>query len=399
MLQQQCGVVTRAQALSSGMTPKQVEARLRSGRWQRLHPGVYATFTGNPRRSAFLWAALLRAGNEAVLSHYTAAELHGLAATPATTIHVTVPSGQLVSPICGVALHYSSRLGQARHPARTPPQTRIEETVLDLAAGAASLDEALGWIFRACGSRKTTAARLAATLGSRGRVRWRTELSAALGLGADGVHSLLEFRYVSRVERPHGLPAGTRQYQVTRDGQHQYQDVTYQAFGVVVELDGRVAHPEELRWRDIRRDNASAVDGQQTLRYGWADVTERPCEVADEVGALLFGRGWNGRLRGAAGPASSPPGQPAEPDPPKDLVPTRATGVPGLTRPPGPAVLLPDPGWPARPALARTGRAGPVRLGLACRLTRTGPLRPDPFRPLRPDPFRPPRPPSPATVA
>jgi very-short-patch-repair endonuclease len=89
------------------------------------------------------------------------------------------------------------------------------------------------------------------------------------------------------VERPHGLPVGTRQFRVTRAGQHQYQDVTYQAYGVVVELDGRGAHPVELRWRDIHRDNATTVAGQLTLRYGWADVSEQPCQVAAQVGAAV----------------------------------------------------------------------------------------------------------------
>jgi hypothetical protein len=174
--------------------------------------------------------------------------------------------------------------------------------VLDLTTVSASLDVALGWIFRACGSRTTTPNRLAAALALRDRVRWRTELGAALGLGAQGVHSLLEFRYVNRVERPHGLPSAVRQYRVTRSGQRQYQDVTYQAYGVVVELDGRAAHPVEFRWRDIRRDNASATEGQVTLRYGWPDVTQRPCLVATEVGAVLSRRGWDGRLR-RCGPA------------------------------------------------------------------------------------------------
>lgn len=162
LLERQCGVLTGAQALGCGMTRKQVEARLRSGRWPRLHPGVYATFTGDPRGSALLWGALLRAGDAAVLSHHTAADLHGLTVSPATAIQVMVPSGQRVSAISGVALHYSRRVAQARHPVRTPPQTRIEETVLDLAAGAPGPDEALGWIFRACGSRKTTPDQLAA---------------------------------------------------------------------------------------------------------------------------------------------------------------------------------------------------------------------------------------------
>jgi hypothetical protein len=126
------------------------------------------------------------------------------------------------------------------------------------------------------------------------------------GLGADGVHSLLEFRYVTRVERPHGLPDGTRQYRVTRSGRHQYQDVTYQAYGVAVELDGRVAHPEERRWRDIRRDNASAVDGQQTLRYGWADMTDRPCGRRRGGGRAV--RTWLGRMPAPLRPRLPAPG-------------------------------------------------------------------------------------------
>ncbi|MEP7023713.1 MAG: hypothetical protein ABJB47_07860 [Actinomycetota bacterium] len=40
--------------------------------------------------------------------------------------------------------HRSPRLLQARHPARTPPRTRVGETALDLAQQSADLDEALG---------------------------------------------------------------------------------------------------------------------------------------------------------------------------------------------------------------------------------------------------------------
>ena len=297
LLDYQAGVLSRAQAQRAGMTSKQIETAARSGRWQRLHAGVYAAFTGEPGHVALLWAAVLRAGPKAVLSHHSAAELQGLMARPIQAIHVMVPAGSQIAPISGVVLHYSSLVARERHPALRPPQTRIEETVLDLAGGTASLDEALGWIFRACGSRKTTPERIAAAMARRARMRWRAELAAALGLGADGVHSLLEFRYVSRVEQPHGLPPGTRQCRVIRAGQRQYQDVTYQAYGVVVELDGRAAHPVELRWRDIRRDNASIAVGQATLRYGWADVTQRPCLAAVEVGAALARRGWDGRLR------------------------------------------------------------------------------------------------------
>ena len=293
----QNGVLTLAQAHACGLTDKYVVAALRSGRWQRLYGGVYGVFSGPPPRATQLWAAVVRVGPGAVLSHQSAAELYGLLPTPAHTIHVMVSRGRRVAPVAGLVVHHSGRLAEARHPVLSPPRTRVEETVLDLAVSAASLDDALGWVLRACGGRRTTPERLAAAMALRRRVRWRTELSASLGLAAQGVHSLLEFRYVNRVERPHGLPEADRQDPVVRVGRRQYQDVTYREYGLVVELDGVAAHPAEERWRDVYRDNANHAVGQVTLRYGWAAVTERPCFVAGQVAEALAARGWTGTPR------------------------------------------------------------------------------------------------------
>ncbi len=189
-------------------------------------------------------------------------------------------------------------LRAARHPVVTPPRTRIEETVLDLTQTAATFDEAIDWIIRGCGSRRTTPERLAAAMHERARMRWRVKLGTAVG----GIHSMLEYRHVYGVERPHGLPRGTRQARAVRRGRSQYRDQLYEEFGVCVELDGQLAHPAAARWRDIRRDNASAAAGLITLRYGWADVTHRPCEVAAEIGTVLSSRGWTGTPR-RCGPA------------------------------------------------------------------------------------------------
>ena len=292
LLMLQDGTLTRAQALNMGLTDKAISARLRSGRWQRLYPGAYAAFSGEPARSAWLWAAVHSAGPHAVLSHQTAAEIYGLVRQATGPIHVTVPSGARVVRRPGIALHHSRRVAQARHPALLPPRTRIEETVLDLTQAAGSLDRALDWVFRACGSRLTTADRIGAAMSLRLRMRWRAELACALGLAEDGVHSLLEGRYADGVERAHGLPVGTRQQRVRRACRSQYQDVSYDGYRTIVELDGSATHRADTRWRDIRRDNANVAEGWVTLRYGWADVTERACEVAAEVAAALRQRGW-----------------------------------------------------------------------------------------------------------
>jgi hypothetical protein len=274
-----------------------MENLIRYRRWQRLHRGVYAAFTGDPPRAAMLWAAVLRAGSRAILSHETAAELDGLLDKPSNVIHVTVPNPQHRQPVTGLVIHRSSRAIGVRPSGRFPPRTMTEETVLDLAQAAASFDDVMSLLARACQRRLTTPFLLSETLGQRAKMRWRAEIELALRDVASGVHSPLEHRYVRDVERAHGLPKPERQAQAVQRGRLIYRDARYREYGVVVELDGQASHPDEQRWQDKRRDNAAAATGLVTLRYGWADVTERPCETAREVATVLGQRGWPGPLR------------------------------------------------------------------------------------------------------
>jgi very-short-patch-repair endonuclease len=293
----QHGVLTRRQAHECGLTDEQIEARLRGGRWQRLLGPVYATYTGVPPRRAQLWAVVLRAGKGAVLSHETAAELAGLLDQNSAPVHVTLPADRRIASIPGVVLHTSARAEQARHPIRRPPQTRIEETVLDLTQRAPTLDEALGWVATACGRRFTTPERILTAMNQRRRVRWRAELVAALRDVEAGCHSLLELRYLRDVERRHGLPVAARQVVMIRRGGRWYDDVRYAEYHTRVELDGRAAHPDQARWRDARRDNAAVVEGDTVLRYGWTDVAESSCALAAQVGTILRRNGWTGSPR------------------------------------------------------------------------------------------------------
>jgi len=131
----------------------------------------------------------------------------------------------------------------------------------------------------------------------RRRLRWRGDLTFALTDIGQGVHSMLEYRYLHAVERPHRLPAAVRQAPVASDGRKYYLDNLYEDYDVCVELDGRQAHPDDRRWLDVRRDNAVATGGLVTLRYGWADVTSRACATAAEIAAVLRSKGWPGGPR------------------------------------------------------------------------------------------------------
>jgi hypothetical protein len=287
LAQIQHGVLSAQQALGGGLNRDMIRSRVRTGRWRPLHNGVYATFTGTPPREAILWAAVLRAGSGALLSHATAAELHRLVDWPSAAIHLTIPASRRVVPIRGVVLHLTARAEQAAHPTQLPPRTRIEETVLDLAQAAATAEDACGWITKGLSRRLTTQDRLSRALSRRQRVRFRAELCEVLSADFAGIHSLLEYRYVKWVELPHGLPNGKRQVLAVRDGRREYRDVLYDEYSLIVELDGRAAHPGETRWRDIRRDNAAAASGRMTLRYGWDDIRLHSCVVADQVHRAL----------------------------------------------------------------------------------------------------------------
>jgi hypothetical protein len=273
-----------------------IKFRISSQRWTQLYPGVYATFTGPPSRNARLWAAVLLAGSGAVLSHETAAELHRLTDKASQTIHLTIPGQRRVRAAEGLCLHRSTRAFEVSRARGFPPRTTVEETVLDLTQLAMSFDDVCGWVTRAIARELTNETRLHVAMTKRERLRWRADLDEVLEAAVTGDHSVLEFRYHRDVERAHGLPEPDRQVPfAAKDGRHGRRDRMYQEYGVVVELDGRLAHPEENRWKDKARDNAAAAARQQSLRYDWAAVTQRPCATAAEVAGVLRNHGWQGR--------------------------------------------------------------------------------------------------------
>ena len=160
LIMMQRGVIGRDQAIDAGLNGASINTLLRTNRWQRLHCGVYATFTGVPRHEALLWAALVRAGPDSMLSYMTAASLFGFADSSRgreSPIHVTVPWDKHLSQIRGVVVHRSRRAHDGRHPYLLPPRTRIEATVLDLVEDADTIEDAFAWICRAVGKGLTNA--------------------------------------------------------------------------------------------------------------------------------------------------------------------------------------------------------------------------------------------------
>jgi hypothetical protein len=268
---EQHGVVAKKQIDDVGIGRGSLGHRLKSGQWRRVHRGVYAAFTGELTREARLWAAILRAGRGAVLSHETAAELQRLTDEPSPAIHVTVPASRRPAqnkPIPGVVIHRSRHIQAQELPEWELPRTRIEYT---------------------------TAVLLRAAAVERKRMRWRKWLDDALTDVAEGVYFHIEWHYRRDVELAHGLPKGVRQPSRVIGGGKDLKEFGYSGHSLRVELDGRIYHTGEGVAKDQRRDTVSLAAGDvRTLRFGHVDVTERACTTAALVAAALRGGGWDG---------------------------------------------------------------------------------------------------------
>jgi len=290
---QQAGLVTSRQASDAGMPKSATISKVKSGRWKRIYPGVFATFTGPIGRNARLWAIVLYAGPDARLSHETAAELLGLSDARSRLIHLTIPAHRKVKPPQGVMVHRSRYIAPAWRPVGLPPHTFVEETIVDLVHAADNFDDVIALITDAFGRKLASDPHLRQAIATRKKLRWRQELDELIPMAARGTHSVLEYRYDRGVQRAHGLPEPVKQAKFKKpDGTNGYRDRYYPQYGgLVIELDGKRYHLDDQR--DRQRDNQAAITGS-TLRYGWSDVTRRACETAAQQAEALRNRGWTG---------------------------------------------------------------------------------------------------------
>ena len=288
----QGGVISAAQAEALGLGRHSRQRLLAGGRWQRLEGPVYQVDLGPPTFLGVAWAGILLGGPRARLGGLAAAHLHDLTAEPPDTLDVLVPPSSRATPRPPwLFTREQPGFRSARSPGQ-PPRLTLEDTVLDLCEGA-DHREVVGWVTQAVQSRRTTPVRLRRVLEERSRHSRRALLLELLGDVGQGAESPLELRYLRDVERAHQLPRGKRQHH----GRQRYRrDVVYTAYGLVVELDGRLGHEGLGRFRDMRRDNAAAVSGETTLRYGSADIGGEPCLVARQVAEVLVLHGWRGEL-------------------------------------------------------------------------------------------------------
>lgn len=306
----QCGLVTRAQCLAAGMTHEMIRSRVRSGRWIRRAAGVHLTTPGRTGWDLEVSVRLLAAAGTTPLAD--PGHLHATVPYPRVALYaesaarawnwkvnlkaplvLAVPAHRVLTPTRGVTIRRIPDWERRVDPVEFPWRTTKAATVLDCAASGTP-DGALAWLAQSVRDRLVPTVTLRQELAARQRIRHGVLMREALDDIVGGAHSAAEVRYVRDVEGAHHLPVAQRQVASRANGRSVHDNV-YEAFGLVIEVDGRLGHEEwSDRVRDGRRDRQAVREGRWTSRVFWTDVAVTPCDTAGEVGALLRGRGWTG---------------------------------------------------------------------------------------------------------
>lgn len=264
---------------------------LREGMVERLHRGVYR-FTSTPETwKAQLMAAVLAAGEGAVVSHEAAADLLGITRVPRPEQPVVTRPDTTTCTIRDVTVHRTRKL--ERHDWRLVdgiPCTTGARTLIDLAATVdraeitAITDEAVcrravrrDWLYRRALAAKN------------GRTGVGNIIRIAKPDAEGEFWSWLERRFDEGVVQAFALPVPAYNAAVVDEtGRVGVADAWWCDPRVVVELLGLAFHslPAE-RQRDMDRRNRYALARIIPLEFTWEDVVKRPEHVAGQIRQAL----------------------------------------------------------------------------------------------------------------
>jgi hypothetical protein len=262
--------------------------RAHAGSLHRVQQGVYSVGHRLLPRNGHLLAAVLACGPDAVLSHRSAAVLHGLLSELGNRTHVIAPNRRGRSP-AGIAAHRDGTLTATdRTILDGIPCTSVARTLLDLAG---SKDRGLRYaITQAEVERKFDLREVEELLRrSKGR-RGIRRLRLAIALH-DPREQLtrreLEARFLDLCQK-YGLPLPEVNGHLVVDGISMMPDFIWRDAGLIVEADSRRVHGTVAAFeKDRRRDQLLTAAGWTVIRCTWRQVLDEPEALVATVRTLL----------------------------------------------------------------------------------------------------------------
>lgn len=288
---QQDGLATREQLRAVGLTDREIDLRLKAGIITAVYPGVFhhaaAPFTPRTR----LRAAQLACGPTALISHRSAAALHGFDGILRVRPELTVCDTTLPK-VDNVTIHRTDTLDVAdRCLVNGTPCTSRPRTLLDL--GAVIPYELVEHAVQVAIVERLVSERdllaVVDRLGKRGR-RGTASLRAVLraAIPDERLASMLEHDTLALIERA-GVPTPVLQHRlVCADGRIVILDFAWPELRVAIEADGHRWHATRKQLEaDLARRRSIVASGWDHYAYGWGDVHQRPTTTLAEIARSL----------------------------------------------------------------------------------------------------------------
>jgi hypothetical protein len=283
LARRQHGVVSVGQLQALGYSKAAIHRACAAGRLHSLDRSVYAVGHTNLSLHGQCLAAVFACGREAVLSHYSAAWLHGLSRWKPEPFHVTGPVAR--RPRMPVRIHRTRRLADADWAlVEEIPVSTVPRLLLDLAAcvKAKSLErlversEDLGLF-----DLRAVEDVLARTVGHHGHGRLRQAI--ALYKPSSFTRSELEKRFLELC-----LEAGLPQPRMNYVEQGFELDCYWPELRFAVELDVFETHGTRAAFeRDRKRQEDLLLAGIVMTRVTGPRLEREPQEVIKRVAHLL----------------------------------------------------------------------------------------------------------------
>lgn len=279
----QYGVVSIEQLRELGYSRAAVARAAASGHLHSIDRSVYAVGHTNLSLHGQCFAAVLACGPGAVLSHHSAAWLHGLARWEPAPFHVTGPVAR--RPRLPVRIHRARRLEDADwESVAGVPVTAVPRTLLDLAAAIK-----FTWLERMVERAEAVQIfdlraiedLLARTVGHHGHGRLRQAIAIYRPSGF--TRSRLEKRFLELC-----LEAGLPQPHTNFVEEGFELDCYWPEYRFAVELDVFDTHGSRAAFeRDRKRQEDLLLAGIATTRVTGPRLEREPREVIRRVGRLL----------------------------------------------------------------------------------------------------------------
>lgn len=280
------GLISTDDLRQAGL-PRSVLNSLRKRGWRKVHRGLWVAKDGEPTFHEWLQIGQRICGEKGAIGGAAALFLYKVIDREPSQIDFWIQPPRVLRPSPGTPFRFrrdhSLRLDRA---GASRQLVTLADALSDFVDESSDSTQAASAIINARRVSNRIYEQVAEVVRDKRQQRHRELLQELLTV-APAYDSVLEYLWITNVEKPHGIPPSIRQWRC-EDGF--IRDGAWPQLRTIYELDGDKYHlNERVVKRDRRKDNAAHVRGWMTLRFMYADVVHEPCRTAANLQSNVHG--------------------------------------------------------------------------------------------------------------